>query len=209
MGMCLIGLVPCIKVCGHEIGFSRPVQIGPFLKIRNMSRAKRQHGTGQRRIAIRRSTRQTEARKRALAVLADMRRTGASLATASRREHIKSSTVRRYVGSALRQDRQGGRFRVTRNDRFKRELMIPTPAGSTKVAVYGSKAASELSRYANAVSHYLRTGDTSQLDAFKKKTMRIRGQEIELTTDPSALSTLAEREALHLDQFYASFAGAA
>jgi len=137
-----------------------------------------------------------------------MRRERLSLAAASRLEHTKPSTVLRYVGSALRQDKPGGRFRVTRSDRLKRELEIPTALGPTKVPVYGSKAARRLSEYANAINHYLRTGDASRLEAFKGKTIRVRGRKIELTTDPSTLSALAEADALRLDQLYASFVGA-
>lgn len=155
-----------------------------------------------------RSRREADAHNRALHVLAHMRRDGLSLAAASRLDHIKPRTVLRHVGSALRQDKPGARFRVTRSDRFKRELQIPTALGPTKAPVYGIKAARKLSKYANAVNHYLRTGDPSRLEAFKGKTIRVRGRKIELTTDPSTLSALAEADALRLDQLYASVAGA-
>ena len=158
-------------------------------------------------LTIPHNLRQLATRTRALHVLAHMRREHLSLAEASRLEHIKPGTVLRYVGSALRRDKPGGRFRATRSDRFKREFQIPA-LGPAKVPVYGSKAASELSEYANAINHYLRAGDASRLEKFKGKTIRVQGRTIELTTDPSTLSTLAEADALRLDQLYASIATA-
>lgn len=58
-----------------------------------------------RRRTIPRSQREADARVRALAVLAHMRRKHLSLAAASRLEHIKPATVLRHVLSAVRQDR--------------------------------------------------------------------------------------------------------
>ncbi|MFI5109044.1 MAG: hypothetical protein ACHP78_09390 [Terriglobales bacterium] len=162
-----------------------------------------------RRKASQRNGRDAEARGRALAALARMRRDNISLVEASRLEHIKPSTFLRYVGSAIRQDKPGGRFRATAGDRFRRDLQIPTALGPTKVPVYGRKAASNLSKYANAINRYLRTGDASRLKEFKGKTIRVRGQKIKLITDPRTLSALAEADALRLDQLYASLGGAA
>ncbi len=132
-----------------------------------------------------------------------------SLAEACRLEHIKPRTFLRYVGSSVRQDRPGSRYRATAGDRFRRDLQVPTALGPTKVPVYGSKAARELSKYANAINHYLRTGDASRLEPFKGKKVGVRGRKIELITDPSTLSALAQADVLRLDQLYASFGGAA
>ena len=175
---------------------------------RSLRRKSRSRNSSSHRKSQPRSPRELETHNRALHVLAHMRREHLSLAAASRLEHIKPGTVLRYVGSALRRDKPGGRFHAARSDRFKREFQIPTALGPVKVPVYGSKAASELSEYANAINHYLRTGDASQLEAFKGKTIRVQGRKIELTTDPSTLSTLAEADALRLDQLYASVASA-
>lgn len=150
-----------------------------------------------------------ERRNRALHALGHMRREHLSLTAAARLEHAKPATVLRYVGSAIRQDRSGGRYRATKADSFKRELRIPTALGPTKVPIYGSKAASTVAKYANAVNRYLRTGDTSRLDEFKNKPLRTGKRELELVTDAATLTALAQAGALHLDQLYASFAGTA
>ena len=135
-----------------------------------------------------------------------MRREKLSLAEACRLEHIKPSTFLRYVGSAVRQDKPGARYRATTGDRFRRDLYIPTALGPMKVSVHGSKAATTLSKYANAINYYLRTGKTSRLRQFK--TVRIGKQQIELITEPATLSVLAEANALRLDQLYAAIGGA-
>jgi hypothetical protein len=148
-------------------------------------------------------------RDHALAVLARMRREHISLSKASREEHIKPATVRRYVGSALRRDKPGGPFRATKGDSFRRDLKIPTAQGSTDISipVYGSKNASLVASYSNAVSEYLRTGKRTKLDSFKGKTVKVDGNSIELITDPALLESLAEANVLHFDQLYASATG--
>jgi len=139
--------------------------------------------------------------------LATMRREKISLAEACRLEHIKPVTLKHYAGSAIRQDKPGGRYRATAGDGFRRELQVPTALGPARVKVRGSKAARELSKYANAVSRYLRKGDTSHLKPFVGKKVRVGKQRVELITDPSTLSALAEADALTLDQLYASASG--
>jgi hypothetical protein len=85
--------------------------------------------------------REREGRTRALHALAKMRRDDLSLAEACRLEHIKPSTMLRHVGSAIIQDRPGGRYRARAGDRFRRDLLIPTTLGPTPIPVYGSRNA--------------------------------------------------------------------
>ncbi|MFY9683286.1 MAG: hypothetical protein WAK70_15755 [Candidatus Sulfotelmatobacter sp.] len=155
------------------------------------------------------NTLKTDARTRALHTLSRMRRQHLSLAEACRLEHIKPSTFLRNVGGAVRQDRPGGRYRAIAGDRFRRDLQIPTALGPTAVPIYGSKNAREISNYLNAIALYLRKGDASRLERFKGKTVSVRGQKVELITDPATLSSLALAGALQFDQLYASFTGGA
>jgi hypothetical protein len=150
-----------------------------------------------------------DARTRALHVLAKMRRDKLSLAEACRLEHIKPSTLLRNVGAAVRQDKPGGRYRAVAGDKFRRDLQIPTALGPLAVPIYGSKNATEVSSYLNAIAVYLRKGDASRLRQFKGKTVGGRGQKIKLITDPETLSSLALAGALQFDQLYASFTGGA
>jgi hypothetical protein len=151
------------------------------------------------------SARQRAARDRALHALALMRR-GESLAVACRLEHIKPSTFLRYVGSAVRQDKPGGRFRALASDRLRRDdLQVPTAEGYVSVSVRGIKTARLLSDYLNAIGHFSRTGDESKLRFFRGKTFTtLDGQRLPFLTDPNTLMTLAEADALRLDSLYAS-----
>ena len=138
------------------------------------------------------------AQKRALHVLARMRRTGQTLTSAAREEHIDPRTVRKYLGAELRSIGEG-RTQPTKADRRQRNMLIPTTLGPTPVAVRGSKQASQLGRYMSAVGQYLRTGKTDALDQFAGQS--IAGHP--LITDPDTLSSLAQAGALQLDEIYA------
>jgi hypothetical protein len=153
------------------------------------------------------SDRASETRNRALQALGLMRREHLSLSQACRQEHIKPATFRHYVGSAVRQDKPGAPFRATKGDKFRRELQIPTAQGPTVIRVYGSKDASRIANYLNAVSEYLRTGKRKKLESFKGQTVKVNGKDMELLTDPAKLSPLAEADVLHFDQLYASVTG--
>jgi hypothetical protein len=132
---------------------------------------------------------------RALRVLARLRRTGRTLSSVAREEHMDPRTVRKYVGSNLR-----GRRRVpTKGDSRNRSMLIPTTLGNVPARVRGSKQASQLGRYMSAVGKFLRTGDTRPLKKFKGKTIAGHG----LITDPDMLSSLAQAGALQLEEIYA------
>jgi hypothetical protein len=154
------------------------------------------------------SSRSQSARARALHALSLMRREKLSLAEASRLEHIKPGTLLKYVGRAIRQDKPGGRYQATASDRFRRDVQIPTALGQTTISISGSKAATEIAKYQNAVARYLRNGDASKLKRFQGKKVGIGKNKVELITDPATLSSLALAGALQFDQLYASVAGA-
>src|SRR5437773_234430 len=83
------------------------------------SKTKRKQGHGKRtrsRFASRLSRRSQSARERVLDAISAMRR-GASLSRAARQNGVTSRTIRRYAGTALVQDRPGGRIRATKADR--------------------------------------------------------------------------------------------
>ena len=127
-------------------------------------------------------------------------RQGRSLAEATRLEHIKPSTFRRYVGRVVRQDKPGGRFRAAKTDTLVRELEVQTTEGRIAVAAKGIAAAREFSAHANAIAHFNRTGDTSKLKAFEGKTFTSSGRRYVFLTDTARLMELAEADALSLDK---------
>ena len=145
----------------------------------------------------RRAKQEQRTRNRALRVLARMRRTGDTLTAAAREEHMDPRTVRKYVGSQLRESPDGS-TEPTKADRRLRKMLVPTRKGLAPVEIRGSKRASELGRYMSAVGMYLRTGKTDALDQFEGQT--IAGHR--LITDPETLSYLAQAGELQMDQIY-------
>jgi hypothetical protein len=130
-------------------------------------------------------------------------RRGDTLSKAAHDNGVTVRTIKRYVGSALMQNRPGGRFRATKNDRLVRYLQIPGPNGPKDVTVRGSKAASKFANYKAAINRLLR-GDRNAMAPWHGK--QVAG--IELITDPKILVEQARKEILPYS-LYRSLAGGA
>jgi len=150
----------------------------------------------------RRVHRNNAARERVLKALWAMRR-GDTLSRAARDNGVTIRTIKHYAGSALVQDRPGGRIRATKSDRLVRYLQIPGTDGPKDVTVRGSKAASEFANYKAAINRLLR-GDRRALDRWHGKTI----QGIQLITDTKTLVEQARKEILPYS-LYRSLAGGA
>jgi hypothetical protein len=144
----------------------------------------------------------SDARERALKALAAMRR-GDTLSRAARDNGVTVRTIKRYIGSALVQDRPGGRIRATKNDRLVRYLQVPGPDGPRDITIRGSKTASQFANYKAAINRLLR-GDRNAMDRWHGK--EIAG--IELITDPKILVEQARKEILPY-ALYRSLSGGA
>ena len=142
------------------------------------------------------------ARDRALKALWAMRQ-GDSLSKAARDNGVTARTVKRHLGSALVQDRPGGRIRATKSDRFVRYLQIPGPEGPREISVHGSRTASEFAKYKASINRLL-GGDRNAMDRWQRQ--KIAG--IELITDPKVLIDQARKEILPLP-LYRQFSGGA
>ncbi len=160
-----------------------------------------------RRNAIPRNEQQTQARERALATLALMRRKGLALAMAAKAERTSPRTVKRYVGSTLRQKGPRGRYRPRAYDRIPRTLHVVTPQGTLPVTVRDSRTASRIAQYMNAVRTYVSTGDSSALNRFKGKTFQAGGKTYPFLTDPASLDRLADAGALAIEELYGAAHG--
>ena len=171
----------------------------------NRAHRKQRAVSNARRIsAPRHVDRSDAARERALKALAAMRH-GETLSRAARDNGVTVRTIKRYVGSALLQDRPGGRIRATKNDRLVRYLQIPGFDGRPRdINVRGSKAASEFASYKADINRLLR-GDRLAMDKWHGR--RIAG--IELVTDPKTLIEQARREILPYSLYRSLSAGAA
>jgi hypothetical protein len=142
-------------------------------------------------------------RDRALKVLAAMR-DGESLSRAARDNGVTVRTVKRHVGSALVQDRSGGRIRASKSDRLVRYLQIPGPDAPRDIAVRGSKTASKFANYKASINRLLR-GDRHAMDEWDGR--KIAG--IELVTDPKLLIEQARKEILPYSLYRSLSGGAA
>src|SRR5205807_9554806 len=98
---------------------------------------------------------EAQARERALATLALMRRENLSLEAAANAVGTDPRTVLRYVGSALRHEGPGGDYQAIPHDRIPRTLHFITVAGTPAVPVHDSRAASLDAEHMNAVRPYL------------------------------------------------------
>ena len=139
---------------------------------------------------VARAKRSQAARERVLKALSAMRR-GATLSKAAKENGVTSRTVKRYAGSALVQDRPGGRVRATKSDRLVRYLQIPGPNGPIDINVRGSKLTSEFAKYKAAVNRLL-AGDRNALKDWHGK--KIAG--VSLITDTKTLVEQAHQEML-------------
>ena len=156
-----------------------------------------------RPVPVSKSTKRgSAARDRSLHALAGMRH-GASISQAARDNGVTTRTIKKYVGSALIQDRPGGRIRPTKNDRFVRYLQIPGPGGQVEIKARGSKEAADAARYKAAVTRFL-GGDPKALAPWRGK--KIAG--VDLVTDPRVLKSLAKDEQLPYS-LYRSLSGGA
>lgn len=159
--------------------------------------------TGTRsRVSSESSARNSSARDRALHALADMRN-GASISRAARANGVTPRTMKRYLGSALSQDRPGGRIRATKSDRLVRYLQVPGLHGPIDIAAHGLTEASEIARYKAAVNRFL-AGDRKALAPWHGRT--IAG--VALITDARTLKGLTQNDLLPYS-LYRSLSGGA
>jgi hypothetical protein len=142
-------------------------------------------------------------RNRAFRALREMRH-GASFSQATRNNSITARTFKKHFGSALVQDRPGGRIHPTKSDRFVRYMQIPGPHGQVEIKAHGSKEATEVARYKAAVNRFL-GGDLKALAPWRGK--KIAG--IELVTDRRTLKSLAQDEKLPYSLYRSLSGGAA
>jgi len=87
-------------------------------------------------------------------------------------------------------------------DAMRRPMRIATPGGLVVADIRSSRTASKLGTYWNAVDHYLRTGDTRQVRAFRKKRFRTASGTVAFLTDPRQLDRLALAGQVSFEDLY-------
>jgi hypothetical protein len=145
-----------------------------------------------------RSTREIEIQKRVLATISLMRRERLPLKIAAKVERIRPATVVRYAGSALRKSKSD--YRVKPSDRIPRSLNVIGPKGMRIARVRGSKSATTLARYMNAVKTFVRTGNPTPLERFKGE--RLPGSTQNFVVSPKKLKLFADAGILEIEKLY-------
>jgi len=124
--------------------------------------------------AVRRnsSARSQSTRAKALHVLSDLRRDAKlTLSQAARNREVSPRSIRKYIGSQLRQERPGGKLRVTTSDRLRATLQIPStkPDELVPIQTKSSKERYLVGEWFAAIKEAAR-GDFSRLNKFPKRT---------------------------------------
>jgi hypothetical protein len=131
-----------------------------------------------------------------------MRGEKTSLQKTAHEHGISPRTVKRWAGSALRK-RSNGKWVAKRSDSLLRVLTVPTPEGTREVGVHGSRQATQLAEYWNAVHRYLETGDDSRLEEFRGQFFKdADGVQIMLPTDGALLNRLGSAGVLSFESLY-------
>lgn len=165
--------------------------------------ATRKRRLRQRRPKRRRlSLREKQTRNNAFKVLNDLRIKGSSLTRAAREVGISPRSVIRHVGTALNKQ-SNGRYAAKRSDRLTRYLEFLTPQGSVTLKVQGSRKASLIGEYSNAVKLYLETGDSDGLEKFRNKAIQVGKELYPFVTDLRTLERLGNAGVLSFENLYA------
>ncbi|MGH2508123.1 MAG: hypothetical protein ACRDHZ_12065, partial [Ktedonobacteraceae bacterium] len=139
-------------------------------------------------IAKRRSLREDENRLDAFAALALMRRERLSASLAAEAEGTTVKNILKYVRPALH--KRGKDYVAKPSDRLARPSMTALDAlGTIRVKVRGSKAASEIGRYWNAIDDALK-GNPGALEEFRGR--KIPHNRRTFLTDMSTLRQLQD-----------------
>lgn len=138
---------------------------------------------------------QKQARARALEALSKVRR-GATLTRAAKEAGTTPNTVARYAGEQLHRER--GRTVASTSDRLVRVMNVITVNGVEEgVTLRSSRQASLVGEHANAVKHFLATGDDEPLRKFKG--VKVAGRELE--TRPEMLEELGRTGELEYEPY--------
>ena len=91
--------------------------------------------------------------------------------------------------------------------RRSRVFLLPTPRGLREITVSGSRQATQIGRYWNAVKLYIDVGDASALDEFRDEQITTaRGGRVTLLTNLRELDRLGNAGELSFETIYADVA---
>lgn len=137
------------------------------------------------------SERSRSTRAKAFHVLSDLRRNAELTVTqAARNREISPRSVRKYVGSQLKQERSGAKLRVTTSDQLRATLHIPSTKPDVLIPIHtmNSRERYLVGEWFASINEAAR-GDFDRLDRFPKGTV-IDG--VLLTTDSEEVQQILE-----------------
>lgn len=140
-------------------------------------------------------------RQKAFKALSLMRTQGFSRTRAAKEAGISPGALQKIARNAI--SKSGSRYKAAASDRLLRVMIIPVPGSRAEVAVRSARIARLVSDYDNAVRHYVYTGDSSRLESFRGKSLKVGGTEIEFLTDLRQLDRLRRAGALSFESIYA------
>jgi len=136
-------------------------------------------------------------RERSLRVIASMRHDRRlSLSEAARREGTTPEAVAWFGEGSV--TKANGRWRVSDADRLLRTMFIYSDGQVVDVDVRGSRKASEIGQYFNAIRRFYYKGDDTALQYFEGRS--VAGHVYETNLD--ALEEMARRNVLSIEDIY-------
>jgi hypothetical protein len=140
--------------------------------------------------------------ERVIATISEMRDRKKPLRQAARNAHISPRTLVKWGQHALLKT-SDGKYVARRSDQLFRVLTALTPDGTREVGVLGSRRATQLANYWNAVQRYLQTGDKSGLEKFTRKFLiGTDGTRLPFIADPGVLKRLGSAGILNFNSIY-------
>ncbi len=130
--------------------------------------------------------------------------------TATGRKNLKRSladnkttlrNVKKYARGSLVKD-ANGKYRASKTDPLIREMEAPFANGSRAIPIRGSRDASLLGRYWQAVREFRHSGDTSGLAKFRGKSIGSGENKVKFITDPTELRDLLNAGLLDFESVY-------
>jgi len=118
------------------------------------------------------SERSQSTRAKALHVLSDLRRdTKLTLSQAAKNREVSPRSIRKYIGSQLKQERSGGKLRVTSSDRLRATLHTPSTKPDVLIPIH-TKSSKERYLVGEWFASIVEAGrgDFSRLNRFPKGT---------------------------------------
>jgi hypothetical protein len=148
------------------------------------------------------AAREKATRKRALALLSDLRRGDSSYSELLREHRLDTRTAHKYLGRDLLGGTGGDRVRASKADRRARELMFPMSFGDVPLRIRGSGAATKLSNFFQDRDKLLRGKLSANDFEVKWRGVRVAGRE--LFANAAEILRMADADVLKMEHLYAS-----